>query len=134
MAKQHINPGPIKVFIVDDSLIVRARIITMLSDVDRVQIVGHARNNAEATIAINSIRPDIVILDVQMPGGSGIELLKQIKKLHPSPVTIMFTNYPFVQIRKECAQAGADYFFDKSRDFDKITQVLGTFASTIKSE
>lgn len=113
------------VFIVDDSLIVRARIMTMLGDLERIRIIGHAPNSAEASTAIRSLRPDIVILDVQMPGGSGIELLREIKKFQPSPIAIMFTNFPFVQIRKECMEAGADYFFDKSRDFEKITHVLG---------
>ena len=118
------------VFIADDSLIVRARIMTMLGDLDNVAIIGHAPNSAEAGAAITSLRPDIVILDVQMPGGSGIELLRQIKRLEPSPVAIMFTNFPFVQIRKECVDAGADYFFDKSRDFEKIAQILGRMAQT----
>ena len=115
---------PISVFIVDDSLIVRARIMTMLSDLESVSIIGHAPNSVEASAAIRSLRPDIVILDVQMPGGSGIDLLREIKKYEPSPIAIMFTNFPFVQIRKECIEAGADYFFDKSRDFDKITHIL----------
>lgn len=113
------------VFIADDSLIVRARIMTMLSDLENVAIIGHAPNSVEANAAITSLRPDIVILDVQMPGGSGIDLLREIKRLQPAPIAIMFTNFPFVQIRKECVEAGADYFFDKSRDFEKITQVLG---------
>src|SRR5512140_600450 len=123
----------ISVFIVDDSLIVRARIMTMLGDLDSVAIVGHAPSSAEAHTAIHSLRPDIVILDVQMPGGSGIDLLRKIKKLQPSPIAIMFTNFPFVQIRKECIEAGADYFFDKSRDFEKITQILGRMASDHQS-
>ncbi len=118
----------ITVFIVDDSLIVRARIMTMLSDLQNVTIVGHAPNSVDASAAILTLRPDVVILDVQMPGGSGIDLLRELKKLHPSPIAIMFTNFPFVQIRKECVEAGADYFFDKSRDFEKITQVLGRMA------
>ena len=116
---------PMKVFIVDDSLIVRARIMTMLSDINNLEVIGHAQNKSDATEAINRLKPDVVIIDIQMPGGSGIELLKEIKKYTPSPMTIMFTNYPYTQIRKECRQAGADYFFDKSKDFEKIAQVLG---------
>lgn len=125
MGKQMIS-----VFIVDDSLIVRARIMTMLGDLQSVAIVGHAPSSAEAYTAIHSLRPDIVILDVQMPGGSGIDLLREIKKLQPAPVAIMFTNFPFVQIRKECIEAGADYFFDKSRDFEKIALILNRMATS----
>jgi DNA-binding NarL/FixJ family response regulator len=115
---------PLSVYIVDDSLIVRARIMTMLGDVERVTIVGHAANPQEAIAAIDTLQPDIVILDIQMPGGNGLDLLREIKKRRPAPITIMFTNFPFAQIRKECVEAGADYFFDKAHDFEKITQVL----------
>jgi DNA-binding NarL/FixJ family response regulator len=121
-----VSNRAITVFLVDDSLIVRARIMTMLGDLERVQIIGHAPSSEEAGAAIRMLNPDIVILDVQLPGASGIELLKEIKKFRPAPITMMFTNFPFAQIRKECIEAGADYFFDKSRDFEKITQVLGS--------
>jgi DNA-binding NarL/FixJ family response regulator len=119
---------PMKVFIVDDSLIVRARIMTLLSDISDLEVIGHAQNKTEAHSSIKSMLPDVVIIDVQMPGGSGIELLKEIKQFQPPPTTIMFTNYPYAQIRKECRQAGADYFFDKSKDFEKIAQVLSSLA------
>ena len=121
-------PTPMKVFIVDDSLIVRARIVTMLSELESVEVVGHAQSSKEAAAAIPAIKPDVVILDIHMPGGNGIELLRHLKSFSPSPLVIMFTNFPFAQVRKECTLAGADYFFDKSRDFEKVAQVLGSLA------
>ena len=67
--------------------------------------------------ALESVRelvPDVVILDIRMPGDSGIEVLEKMKKNVDPPVVIMFTNYPFPQYREKCRQAGAEFFFDKS--------------------
>jgi len=65
-----------------------------------------------------------VILDIRMPGGSGIDVLEDIKKINAAPIVIILTNYPYPQYRKKCMAAGADYFFDKSSEFEKVTEVL----------
>ena len=68
--------------------------------------------------------PDAVILDIRLPRKSGIEVLRDIKKDKPSPVVIILTNYPYPQYQKECTEAGADYFLNKSTEFNKIADVL----------
>src|SRR4030042_5409703 len=111
-----------KVFIADDSLEVRKRIISILSDLQKIDIIGEAENVQEAINTIQELKPDVVILDIRMPGGSGIDVLKKIKKINHVPVIIMLTNYPHSQYRKKCMEAGADFFFDKSRDFEEIVK------------
>jgi len=77
--------------------------------------------------AIEHIRqqgPDVVILDIKMPGGNGIDVLNEIEKNDQVPVVIMLTNYPYPQYKKKCMDAGADFFFDKSREFEKVIEVL----------
>jgi len=59
-----------------------------------------------------------------MPSGSGISVLEEVKRRDDSPTVIMLTNYPYPQYRKKCMDAGADYFFDKSSEFHKVTEVL----------
>jgi len=59
-----------------------------------------------------------------MPGGNGIEVLKNIKKNGSGPTIIILTNYPYPQYRKKCMGAGANYFFDKSTEFNKIIEVI----------
>ncbi len=113
-----------RVFVVDDSSLVRERLVALLSAVDGVQVVGTA-DNAEAGIAgIAEAAPDVAILDIRMPEGSGISVLEAIKRQGECPVVIMLTNYPYPQYRRRCLEAGADYFFDKSSEFQKVTDVL----------
>ena len=114
-----------KVFIADDSSEIRKRIIAMLSDlVERIEMIGEAENVQDAINSIHEFGPDVVILDISMPGGSGIDVLKTIKKKNEVPVIIILTNYPYSQYRKKCMEAGADFFFDKSGDFEEIVKVV----------
>jgi DNA-binding NarL/FixJ family response regulator len=115
----------LKVLVVDDSAIVRERLISMLSELADVEVVGQAQDAHEAIEAISKLKPDVVILDIRMRRGSGIEVLETIKKDTPSTTVIMLTNYPYPQYRKKCMDAGANFFFDKSTEFEKIAEVLG---------
>jgi len=114
----------LRVFIVDDSAIIRERLEEMLSELKGIEIIGQAKGSTEAEEAIPKLKPDVVILDIRMHGGNGIEVLKNIKKDKNPPLVMMLTNYPYPQYRKKCKDAGAGFFFDKSTEFDKITEVL----------
>jgi len=113
-----------RVYVVDDSDFVRERLIEMLSELQEVEIVGGTGDPGEALAAIREMLPDTVILDIRLPGKSGVEVLRDLKKEKPSPIVIILTNYPYPQYRKECTEAGADYFFNKSTEFNKIANVL----------
>jgi DNA-binding NarL/FixJ family response regulator len=113
-----------KVFIADDSRVVVERLADLLREVRGVQLVGRANDAREAILAIGKTNPDAVILDLQMPGGSGLEVLRSIRRSHPSVWVLICTNYPYPQYRQECVAAGADYFLDKSAEFEKIPEIL----------
>ncbi len=113
-----------KYFIVDDSKIIRARLIIELSCMPGVEIIGQAENVSEAVSKVLQKLPDVVILDVKLPDGNGIDVLKVIKKEIPKTKVIMFTNYPYPQFREEAIKAGADYFFDKSTEWDKMVEII----------
>jgi DNA-binding NarL/FixJ family response regulator len=119
----------IRVFIADDSPTVRDRLNTLLSDMTNVEVVGHAEDAMQAIRDIQDIQPDVVILDIRMPAGSGIGVLRSLQKQVARPKIIMLTNYPFLQYRKTCLEAGASYFFDKSSEFEKIPQALTQMAT-----
>ena len=113
-----------KLFIVDDSEIMRDRLTTMFSDIKDVEVVGYAEETIEAIKLIREISPDIVILDIRIPGGSGIDVLENIKKEKNSPIVIVLTNYPYPQYRERCIKLGAEYFFDKSTEFNDVYEVI----------
>jgi DNA-binding NarL/FixJ family response regulator len=110
-----------KVFLVDDSAMVLEKLAAMISGIDGVEIVGQALNALDAIQSIVKLKPDLVILDIRLNGGgNGMDVLKQIKKEIPPPIVIMLTNYPYPQYREKCRALGADYFFDKVTEIEKI--------------
>jgi DNA-binding NarL/FixJ family response regulator len=119
----------ITVLIVDDSPLVRERLVHMVSQFSGVEIAGQTGDPHVALEAIRSLPPSVVILDIRLPGLSGIEMLLEIKKLDPAPVVIMLTNYPYPQYREKCMKAGADFFLDKSTEFQRIGEILGEISS-----
>ena len=115
-----------KVFIADDSEVVCERLTIMLSELPGIEITGQAKDVGESIESIRRLHPDVVILDIRMPGGSGIDVLEDIKKTNDAPVVIVLTNYPYPQYRKKCMALGAEYFFDKATEFEKVMEVLET--------
>ena len=114
-----------KVFIVDDSRLVRERLAAMLSEHPEIEIVGQAEDAFSALDAIPHLKPDVVILDIYMPGSAtGLYVLERIGRKRDAPTIIMLTNYSYEQYRKRCLAAGAAFFFDKSTEFEKVPEVL----------
>ncbi len=114
----------LNVFIVDDSQIVRDRLTSLLNELGSINIIGYADNPLSATEAIVATQPDIIILDIFLAGGSGIHVLKNIRSRNIPSKVIVLTNYAQEQYRKKCFEEGADFFFDKSIEFDKIVEVI----------
>jgi DNA-binding NarL/FixJ family response regulator len=112
------------VLIIDDSAPVLERLKNLLAEVPGVQVVGLAENADQAMDCFRNAAPDTVILDIRLPGKNGIELLQEIKKCRPETLVIMLTDYDFEHYRRRCAGLGADYFFNKTREFDKLVEVL----------
>jgi len=113
-----------RVFIADDSQVVVERLSDLLKEVPTVQLVGSAYDVPQAIRSILDTKPDAVILDLHMPGGSGLEVLRAIRPTHPSLCVLVCTNFPYPQSREECIAAGANYFLDKSAEFEKLPAIF----------
>ena len=122
------------VFIGDDSSIVCRGLNTMLSEFPDVHIVGKAATAQDAITEVEVMNPDVVILDIRLRDGSGIEVLERIKKGTTSPIVIMLTNYPYPQYRKRCMDLGADYFFDKVTEIELVRDVFSDMLQTDDSD
>jgi DNA-binding NarL/FixJ family response regulator len=119
-----------RAFIVDDSAIVRMRLAEMLVAEADVTVVGQAGTAAAALNEIPQLQPECVLLDIQLPDGDGISVLKAVKRMTPTPAVVMFTNYTDDYYRQRCEVAGADFFLDKSKQFDEIPGLLRALMHT----
>jgi DNA-binding NarL/FixJ family response regulator len=112
------------VFIVEDSEAMREILRSMLSEFHNIGIVGYAADEAGAIEKINALLPDVVIMDLNLQPGSGIAVLKNIKKHHADIKVIVLTNCTDEFYEDACKRAKADYFFDKSFQFMQVREVF----------
>ena len=120
---------PVTVLIVEDSPIVRERLAALIAAVRNSLIVGLAADGHQALALFRQHRPDAVVLDIELPGLDGIELLKQFKREHPPCLVIMLTTHSFKELKERCVALKADYFFDKFSEFEQVAEVLSTARS-----
>jgi DNA-binding NarL/FixJ family response regulator len=113
-----------RVFIADDSTVVVERLAGLLEEVPGAQLVGQAGDVLETVRGVRKMKPDALILDLQMPGGSGLDVLRAVRTDYPHLHVLVCTNYPYPQYREQCLNAGANFFLDKSIDFEKIPAIL----------
>lgn len=120
----------VQVAIVEDSLTVRERLRQILTRYQGIEIAWQAGDVQQAQAAFEQHAPDAIILDIHLPNGSGIDLLKTIKQRTPSTTVIMLTNYPLGILRHRCCELGADAFFDKSSEFPRVFEMLQTLTKS----
>lgn len=114
------------IYIVEDSAPVRERLIETVREIPDTRVVGQAAEVPAALEGVLNSRPRVLIVDIQLRGGSGIRLLKQLRATGvPRPeLVIVVTNYPTDDYRQVSHDCGADHFFDKASEFDKVRDVL----------
>ena len=112
------------IFIVDDMPSMRERLRELVADIDGVEVVGDAGTPAEAIAGILSTHPDCVLLDYQLAGGTGVDVLRAVHPRSPEIAFIVITNHATAQHRRACLDAGARYFFDKSSEFSQIRSAI----------
>ncbi len=103
------------------------RLYNLVALCDDVEVVERYRTMVETPEIIKKLLPDVVVLDIDLPQGQGIALLKQIVSMNPSAMIIVVSNHPSPQYRRLCEHAGAVIFFDKAKDFHQIPIVLKSF-------
>jgi len=113
-----------RLVIADDSSMMRERIKNQIKDIDDVIVVGEASNGKIALEMVLEFDPDLIILDLNMPEMGGVEVLMKIKEIPVRTKVCILTNYSFPQYRSRCLAMGADYFLNKSEDFEKTSLVI----------
>jgi DNA-binding NarL/FixJ family response regulator len=112
-----------KVLIIDDSELVCNRLRARLIEQGRVE-VEEANQTGQAIEALRLGLPEVVILDLILPDGASFQLIRFAKSVDPGITVIVLTNYAFSSYRRLALESGADYFFDKSSEFDQAFAVV----------
>ena len=123
-----------KVFIVEDSPAICERLVEMVEGAGGHVVVGQADNYETAVSGIAASAPDVAIFDIKLAHGNGIEALATAKRARPDLLGIVMSNFATPQHRKASADAGAEYFLDKSADFERIPEILSTLQAHLKQE
>jgi len=122
-----MNPNdesPLRVLLVEDSLPVRRRIRSLIEESGPVKIVGEAATTLRARELFHEHAPEVVVLDLQLEDGTSYAILKEIKQAQPACVVLVLTSFAILECREICRASGADFFFDKSKEFERVPEVL----------
>ena len=115
--------APVKVFIVDDSALIRERVVAMFES-SAMTVAGQAGTPQDAIDGILATSPDVVVLDVQLDGGSGLQVLRAIRQVAPDIAFVVFSGNFGPAYRKRYLAEGAEEFLDKSTEFDQLVQAV----------
>ena len=118
-----------KIFLVDDHEIVRVAIRSMLEEETDMRVVGMASDGREAIKRIAELKPDVVIMDISMPGMNGVEATRQVVKLHPKIKVLVLSAYVDQKSVAEALNAGAACYMHKGDSFDKLVQAIRVISS-----
>ena len=118
-----------KIFIVEDSEDMRENLTDLLSGMQSVEVIGHAEDESDAIKYIDGLLPDVVTLDLNLRSGSGMAVLKYIKKHHALIKVIVLTNCTDRFYADSCKSDGAEFFFDKILQFSRVQPVIRAWAN-----
>lgn len=117
------------VLVIDSSAHLIERWQVMLAETENVKIVYGAVSFKDALKLFQQLQPQVVLLDANLPGNRSIELLKELKGNRLQTTVIAMASRSDDQVQKEFLRNGADFFFDKYYDFEKIPEVLKAIAA-----
>ena len=118
----------LSVVLVEDSAVVRERLVDLLNDEPGVEIVGEYADAQSAIDGIRNANPDVVLLDIKLGAGSGMQVLKFVIQHAPQVKVIVLSNYAEPQYRSRYLAAGAIEVLDKSNEFDRVPTILRSLA------
>ena len=114
----------VSILIVDDNVNYVSRMRRLLEEIEKIGEIMVAGGYDEAIELLTERSPDFVLLDINLPGKNGIEILRLIKKKNWNCEVIMITNHADEYYRQQCFDLGARHFLDKSSDFGMVTEII----------
>ena len=105
-----------KIIVTDDLLVPRDHLLALVDEIPGMDLLWDTQSSRSAIAVLQAQRPDAVVLDIQRTGNNGLEVLRQLKDVPSPPIVIMLAKEAEAGHRKECLDAGADFFLDSSSD------------------
>jgi len=118
-----------EIFLVEDSSLVRARLADLLDAIPGARVVGQAGDAAAAIRDILALRPDVVLLDINLAEGSGFDVLRAVCRKAPEIDFFMLSNFAAYPYRQLAERLGAREFFDKSKEIERVREILARRAA-----
>jgi DNA-binding NarL/FixJ family response regulator len=109
--------------IIEDSVSITWRLLSFLKEIENLEIMGSVRNGTSGLKRIESDKPDIVLLDLQLPGINGLKIIEMLQDKH-KPYIIVFTNNSNFYFKERCMALGANEFYDKSVQFEEAVTAI----------
>ncbi len=113
-----------KVLIVDDHLMVREGLKLLVETSDKYSIIGEAQNGKEAITLTERLNPDVILMDLYMPVMSGLEAIKEIKRVVPNMPIVILTTYNEDKLMAEGIKAGAQGYLLKDTSLENLFQTM----------
>ena len=117
---------PVKVMIVDDHNLVREGLKAVFAQGDEIDVVGEAGSGEEAIEMVEKVKPDVILMDISMPGINGIQATKQIRDKHPDAKIVILTMLDQEGYMYEAIKAGATGYMLKSTSSDELVNAIQT--------
>jgi DNA-binding NarL/FixJ family response regulator len=111
-----MDKAPIRVYLVDDQALIRAGFRSLLARIAEFQVIGESADARKAIVEIGELKPDIVLLDISMPGMSGIDAAPHVRTAHPKVRIVMLTHHEGESFVEQALRAGADGYLSKDSD------------------
>lgn len=119
-----MSQRPIRVFLVDDQSMLRAAFRSLLAEDERFEVVGDCGDARTAIERVAELRPDVVLLDISMPGLSGLDALGPIRAAHPRVRILMLTHHEGDSFVDQALRGGADGYLSKDSDPTELMLAL----------
>lgn len=121
------SPASLKVFVAEDSAAIRQRVNALLGAA-HIEVVGEAATPQGCIAGILAAHPHVVVLDVQLEGGTGLEVLRAVRSTDPAIAFVVFSNNSAPAYRRRYLGEGAARFLDKSTEFDQLAAAVASAA------
>lgn len=123
-----------EMYIVEDSALMRGHLIETLCGIKGIKILGVSGTSKQAVEFLSKRYPEIMTIDISLQEGTGLDVLKFIKQRNPDTITVVLTNYAYPQYRDLCSKLGADFFFDKTKEYNDFVNAIVELQKTFEEK